>query len=234
MPRGSPILRGSGGFHRRLGWAFAIASVSLLIVIPLVPPAHAEVILSYSAAPSVGGHPPLAPLGGRHVNAHHGRCTATAVGSVAPGSARGSLSIAEAIRCPSGTRLVFAPALTFTNGLANVPGTSLKASLHEVAFTGDTAMASNVQLYLENARSGKIVTSHLTIRHGVVIRPTTSYAIVRPGPAGTLGVGIRMTLRTPTPNPSSMTLDLVLDLEILRGGHLVGFSQEWIAVTFTY
>ena len=234
MRRGSSILRGSRGSRRTLGWAFAIAGVGLLLGIPLVPPAHAEVILSYSVAPSVGGHSPLAPLGSRHVNARHGRCTATAVGSVAPGTARGSLSIAEAIRCPSGTRLVFAPALTFTNGLANVPGTSLKASLHEVAFTGDTPMASNVQLYLESARSGKIVTSHLIIRNGVVTRPTTSYALVRPGPAGTLGVGLQMTLRTPTPNPSSMTLDLVLDLEILQGGHLVGFSQEWIAVTFTY
>jgi hypothetical protein len=222
---------GFAGFRRGL---FVTAALALLVLAG-TPAAGADSVLELRASAGAGARAAFGGLSAVRTQAGAGICLSNATGAVpfAAGSARGSISVVEPHRCAGGTKLTFPPPLRFANGLLVAVGHVLTARVDITALAGKTAMARDVQFYLQRVGGTNpiVTTTHARILNGAVSVARSSTATLAAGL--TYGVGLRMTLvRQAT--VSTFTVTLVLFLTLDDGGVTRAVEQETIGLTFTY
>lgn len=230
--RSSPAGRGRGvrTAGPLLGGVLPVAALILL-----TNPVSADVLVQFSAKGRASPITPLTPLKATAVGFAAGVCTARATGlvPVAAGSARGNITVLESRTCGTRTRIVFLPAIRFTNGLTVPAGHVLDVRLDLVAFTGTTRMVSNLQLYGQQVGGGNpIVTrTHILIRAGAVVRASTSAAAL--AAVNTYGIGLSMTL-TRQAAAASVQLTVVVFAYLDDGGVIRAVQEERVPVAITY
>ena len=213
---------------------FALAAL-LLVALPPLPGAAAEVVLTQALPGGTQGHALIGPLDSVNRNVRILGCTITGTGSVpfGPGSPRGAMSVQAPPTCRPRTTVRMLPLLTFTDGLANTPGTRLQARLVLESTSGDLAMVQDLQLYLQRlgGRNPIITGTHIHLRNGVVVSSATSLATIALRP--TYGPGFSFSLYRPAA-PSTVTLELLLEFNTLTGGRVGLLSEEAFSLSLTY
>jgi hypothetical protein len=208
----------------------------VLVPIPVtVPTAGGTVLLQYHGGPVVGGASTIGPMTSATTSAGLLLCLSSETGSVpfAVADARGASAISEPRTCGSNTRLVFLPALRFTNGLAVPVGHILSVRLDAVGLNGSTAILRNVQFYVQRISFGNpIVTgTHVTVLRGAIATGSSSTAVLAAG--NTYGIGVRMQL-TRALTSSTAHVTIVVYLVDADRGVTNSVVQEWTTFAFSY
>jgi hypothetical protein len=209
--------------------------VGLLIGVFASAGAQADAIIELQSHAGTVAITPLGPLSATSTSARSARCLASATGSVpfGMGSARGSVSVLESVRCPSNTPLLFLPALLFSNGLAAPTRGTLDAQLALTAFSGTTSMVTSLNLYLQLSGAGNpiLTNGHIVIKNGAITSSTTSTAAIAAGIL--VGPGFHMTLQS-VPGGGSVTLVVVLNLSVPGPTTIAEIGQEQLTLVIQY
>lgn len=216
---------------RDVGWALLVWP----LLLPLVPGAGGTVTLQVHGGTSTTAAPSIGPITATSTVSGVGVCASTETASVpfALANARGSSLVVEPRTCASNHRLVFLPALRFTDALLVAAGHILTVRLTAVLLNGTTSMLRNVQLYVQQIGAGNpIVTgTHVTILRGAVFVASSSTATLAAG--STYGIGLRMQL-THFALSSTAHVAVLVHLTDADGGRTNAVVEEWAAFTFTY
>lgn len=230
----TPVRLLSGPARRSRRWIALVAALALLLI-PSLPSASAHVVLQFSSRETVAAVATLGPLTATTVAAGAGVCRSTETATVpfVTNNARAMAKVVEPRTCPTLTRLIFLPAILFSNGLAVPAGHLLDVRLDLTAHSGTFAMLRNVQLYVQHVGAGNAIVTptHIVIRNGLVTSASTSAAALTAGQ--TYGIGLRMTLARPLVS-SSATLTVIAVFFVNDGGVPRAFSMEFTQVTLTY
>jgi hypothetical protein len=206
-----------------------------LLVVPVLPITGGVVVVQMQGAALPKGAASFAPLTATTATAGAGVCATTETGSVpfAANNARGAAAIVEPRTCASGTRLVFLPAVRFTDALPAAAGHVLTARLDGVVVNGTVAILRNVQFYVQSVGGGNpiVTATHVTILRGTLRTVSSSTATL--AVPTTYGIGVRMQLTRPAVS-STAQVALLVYLVDHDGGVTNVVAEQWVSFTFTY
>ena len=213
--------------HRLAPWLF--------LVLLAVPGSSAVALFEYRGDSAIAPRLTPTPLVAASVSAGAGTCLTTETASVpsVTGPSSGSIGVTEPATCPTGTRLVFLPALSFSNALSVSAGHVLTGAVTIAGISGSTAMGRSLHVYLQSMTlAHPIVTgTHARVANGVITVATSSTATL--GTASAYGIGLRVTLTRPA---VASTANLVLELHFALhdGGVDRAVFEEQVTLALTY
>jgi hypothetical protein len=230
-------MRRPSAWSPRQGWTLrgvvgaAVATIGLLSL----PGSGGLVALQYEGHASGASRLGWGGFAGGTVRATVGACTGTSTATVPTGSgaARANLTVTEPTTCPNRIRLVYAPALQFSNGLAVTAGHLLTVQLALTGVSGATTMLRYVRCYVQLASGSlAIVTAtSAAVFRGSILTATTSTATLAALTA--YGVGLSTQLVAP-PTSSTAVLHLTVALTLDDGGVVRAVLQQAVTLTITY